>query len=76
MGKINYQKLHAFIDKECSKIEAEGDWVKRVSLTAYQENKLKALKGNTSCLSLAEGISYGIGSYIHFHADEFIIGSE
>ena len=77
---INRQKLHAFVDRRCDEIEAEGNWVskpaytgaKRAILTAYQEEKLKALKGDTYALSLAEGIAYKIGNYILFHASEFV----
>ena len=77
---IDRWKLHAFVDRRCDEIEAEGDWVsvpaypraKRAILTAYQEEKLKALRGNTYGLSLAEGIAYRIGNYLIFHASEFV----
>ena len=69
---IDRQKLHAFVDRRCDEIEAEGDWVKRAILTAYQEEKLKALEGDTYGLSLAEGISYKIGNYLIFHASDFV----
>lgn len=45
---------------------------KRAILTAYQEEKLKALRGDTYGLSLAEGIAYKIGNYLIFHASEFV----
>ncbi len=77
---IDRQKLHAFVDRRCDEIEAEGDWVsvsaypraKRAILTAYQEEKLKALRGDTYALSLAEGIAYKIGNYLIFHASDFV----
>lgn len=61
---------------KCDEIEADGDWVKRNILTAYQESKLKALRGDTHALSLAEGIAYGIGNYLLFHASEFIASEQ
>ena len=69
---IDREKLHAFVDIRCDQIEARGDWVKHGILTAYQEEKLKALRGDTYGLSLAEGIAYGIGNYLLFHASEFV----
>ena len=69
---IDRQELHRFIDEKCDEIEAKGDWVRGGILTAYQEDKLKALKGDTHALSLAEGIAYGIGNYLLFHASEFV----
>ena len=77
---IDRQKLHAFVDRRCDEIEAKGDWVsvpaypggRRAILTAYQEEKLKALRGDTYGLSLAEGIAYKIGNYLLFHASEFV----
>jgi hypothetical protein len=78
---IDRAKLHAFVDRMCDEIEAKGDWVsipaypgaKRAILTACQEEKLKALKGDTSALSLVEGITYRIGNYLLFHAGEFVM---
>ncbi|MBA7647789.1 hypothetical protein ES703_55568 [subsurface metagenome] len=61
---------------KCDEIEAKGDWVKRSILTAYQEDKLKALKGDTHALSQAEGIAYEIGNYLLFHASEFIASQQ
>lgn len=73
---IDRHKLHAFVDRRCDEIEAEGDWVKGAILTAYQEEKLKALRGDTYGLSLAEGIAYKIGNYLLFHASEFVISGQ
>ena len=81
---IDRQKLHAFVDRRCDEIEAEGNWVsvpaypgaKGAILTAYQEEKLKALGGDTYALSLAEGIAYKIGNYLIFHASEFVISGQ
>jgi hypothetical protein len=60
----------------CDEIEAQGDWVKNAILTHYQEDKLKALGGDTYGLSLAEGIAYRIGNYLLFHAMEFVISGQ
>ena len=49
---------------------------KRAILTAYQEEKLTALRGDTYGLSLAEGIAYKIGNYLIFHASEFVISGQ
>jgi len=73
---IDRQELHHFIDEKCDEIEAKGDWVERGILTAYQEGKLKALKGDTHALSLAEGIAYEIGNYLLFHASEFVASQQ
>ena len=81
---IDRQKLHAFVDMKCDEIEAVGDWVsvpaypgaKRTILTAYQEEKLKALGGDTYGLSLAEGIAYKIGNHLLFHASEFVLSGQ
>lgn len=80
MLRIDRAKLHAFVELKCQEIERQGDWasipaypaVKGAILTAYQEEKLKALGGKTLALSLAEGIAYAIGNHLLFHAAEFL----
>lgn len=71
--RIDRRKLHDFIEQRCDQIESYGDELQGRPLTALQEAKLRAAGGDTLALSLAENIAYGIGSYLLFHALEFVM---
>jgi hypothetical protein len=70
--RIDRERLHGFVEQRCDEVERKGDWAKGTPLTALQEEKLRELKGDTLALSLAEGIAYGIGNFLIFHANEFL----
>lgn len=70
--KIDREKLHAFVERQCDQVERDGDWASKAHLTHLQEEKLRALKGDTLALSLAEGIAYGIGNHLIFHSSEYL----
>ena len=54
--RIDREKLHALVERQCDQVERDGDWASKTHLTHLQEEKLRALKEDTLALPWLRGL--------------------